>query len=127
MGHTFGNLKLSDMKRMSFLLFVLVPLLVFAQSEKEEQRAYDVYCEMSIALGNHVIIGDYEQNIIVDENGKEIKFTLPVRALSYMAKRGWEFVSFLDTTNYNILLKKSILRDEQALEGLKFKKEPTLK
>ena len=74
----------------------------------------------------------YENNKLVDENGKKITFNSMVDAMNYMGKLGWEFEqAYVVTTNnqnvYHWLLSKDVVDNDEAEEGIttkgQFKKQ----
>ena len=65
----------------------------------------------------------YEQNSLVDENGKNITFNSMIDALNYMGKLGWDFeqayvVTESNTNVYHWLLSKVINTPNSAKDGI---------
>lgn len=68
--------------------------------------------------------GNDGRNLLVDENGKQIKFNSMVDAMNYMGERGWKFEAayVVTVSNQNVihwLMSKTIPMDGNAKEGVK--------
>lgn len=59
---------------------------------------------------------------ILDEQGKKKEFGSVAAFITYMSKRGWEYVEKID--EYRFILKKEVTNDEQAREHLNLKQTP---
>lgn len=139
------------MKRISFLTLSLMvyAMTMTAQSEPSNIDSsgdmVPVYCELIginnnvLGIGNKISVeinfGD-EQNfwgndgrdILIDENGKEIKFNSMVDAMNFMGEKGWKYEdSFVVSTGkQNVihwLLSKRIRRGEEARGGIMQKRD----
>ena len=72
--------------------------------------------------------GNDGRNLLVDENGKSIKFNSMVDAMNFMGARGWKFeASYVVTVaGQNVihwLMSKEIPIDSDAREGIKQKRD----
>lgn len=64
------------------------------------------------------------RDLIIDENGKPIKFNSMVDAINYMGERGWKFETsyVLTVNNKNVvhwLMSKELNKGESAREGIR--------
>lgn len=134
------------MKRGIITLFlsVVYPLLIFAQEPEnnEQPKTKTVFAELLghntniLGLGSQANVevdfgdenwgwrGNDGRNILVDENGKQIKFNSMVDAMNYMGERGWKFEAayVVTVSNQNVihwLMSKTIPMDGNAREGVK--------
>ncbi len=115
------------MRKFVFLLLMMLPMISFAQRVDKPGEPYDVYCvlkwvflteqnEAEIFIGN-LVQGKY----IADDNGKRIKFKNQADCLTYMSKRGWVLIDHVgDITSSELVMRKSVRNDEEALEHLSF-------
>ena len=67
--------------------------------------------------------GNDGRNLLVDENGKDIKFNSMVDAMNYMGARGWKFEAayVVTVSNQNVihwLMSKTIHEGEDARAGI---------
>lgn len=101
-----------------------------AQNFKNDGKAYPFYCELHVNLSLSKIRAyvtwthqkDAEQ--LHEENGEIKIFASQIDALNYMAKRGWELVeSHVSPSGDYYVLRKNVLSDEEAKEGLHFRSE----
>lgn len=106
------------MKRLFFLLLIgLVPMISNAQRVDKPNESYHVYCKITVYTVEVSIDILDEHTFILNDEEKKIKFQSATDALTYMSKRGWEFVDFLGEGKY--ILKKEVKSDEEARNGLK--------
>lgn len=68
------------------------------------------------------------ENFLVDDAGKRIKFNSMIDAMNYLAKFGWKFmdayaISIGNKRVYHWLMKKNIAYGEDASEGIKQKRD----
>lgn len=124
------------MKRLLFVLFILVSVSVFCQEKPKK-----VFCELlgstkfmsskvnvTIDFGQSVSFwsGNSKQGL-VDENGKAIEFNSMVDAMNYMGALGWVFEQAYVVTSsgnqnvYHWLLSKDITSKDELKEGFKTK------
>ena len=131
-------------------LFILLLLTVVAASSKAQElqdsvsqpKTITVYAELLgyntnvLGIGKKAKVeiefgdeswgwkGNDGRDLLVDENGKDIKFNSMVDAMNYMGARGWKFeASYVVTvSNQNVihwLMSKQIAEVENAKEGIK--------
>ncbi len=116
---------------MKKLLLLLVMMLAcnFATAQ------HKVFCELlghgklfSTKVTVTVDFGQnqWQNNKLVDENGKNLVFNSMVDAMNFMGKLGWEFeqayvVTMGGQNVYHWLLSKTIEEDETISEGFKIK------
>lgn len=72
--------------------------------------------------------GNDGRNILIDENGKDIKFNSMVDAMNYMGARGWKFETAYVVTvaNQNVihwLMSKEIHEGENSREGIQQRRD----
>lgn len=124
------------MKRLLFVLFILVSVSVFCQEKPKK-----VFCEL---LGSTKFMSskvnvtiDFGQSVsswsgrskqgLVDENGKAIEFNSMVDAMNYMGALGWVFEQAYVVTSsgnqnvYHWLLSKDVTSKDELKEGFKTK------
>lgn len=126
------------MKRFLLVMLFIIPLVASAQEQKEDETI-TVFCELLginknvLGIGDKISVqvdfgeeknfwGNDGRDILVDENGKDIKFNSMVDAMNFMGERGWMFEdSYVVTiSKQNVihwLLSKKIKRGENAKEG----------
>lgn len=68
----------------------------------------------------------YKNQLLLDEEGKRIKFNSMVAAMNYMGQRGWKFVQtyVVTTLNQNVyhwLMYKDVHNNHELLEGINIK------
>ncbi|GEM_PF-1267428 len=68
------------------------------------------------------------ENFLVDDEGKRIKFNSMIDAMNYLAQFGWKFmdayaISIGNKRVYHWLMKKDIMFGEDASEGIKQKRD----
>lgn len=125
------------MRKLLFVLLLIIPLLSFAQEKKRK-----VFCEL-VGTGKFMsskvtVKVDFGQSTsfwygssnqgLVDEKGKNIEFNSMVDAMNYMGALGWEFeqayvVTVSNQNVYHWLLSKEILSDENIKDGFKTKED----
>jgi hypothetical protein bacD2_22994 len=134
--------KINFMKKFLFLFLVMVCNFTINGQEKltDTISVKKVFCEIvgrgnftgtkvdiSIDFGQKIsFFKQYNQKLMVDEEGKKIKFNSMIDALNYMGKFGWDFeqayaVSMGNTNVYHFLLSKDITSDKEFLDGIKTK------
>ena len=135
-------------------LFILLLLTVVAASSKAQElqdsvsqpKTITVYAELLgyntnvLGIGKQATVeidfgdeswgwkGNDGRDLLVDENGKDIKFNSMVDAMNYMGARGWKFeASYVVTvSNQNVihwLMSKQIAEGENAKEGIKQRRD----
>ena len=72
--------------------------------------------------------GNDGRNLLIDENGKDIKFNSMVDAMNYMGARGWKFETAYVVTvaNQNVihwLMSKRIHEGEDSREGIRQRRD----
>lgn len=94
-------------------------MISFAQRVDKPGEAYDVYCEVSTSWLSQVTIklGDTEYYIAKEKCG-DMTFGSDADVLSYMSKRGWEYVEGNRAVGGRYILKKSVVCDDEALKYL---------
>ena len=110
------------MKKFIFLFLVTLSMNVSAQRIDKPNEPYFVYCYLSISMQNkgQLTVGeDGNYYIIADEDGKKLSFPSKTNFLTYMAKRGWEYVESLIPGDWCFILRKEVLSDSEAFSGLK--------
>ena len=121
------NLIITRMKK----LFVLVVILMGCYNAFGQK----VYCELvgtqATPLSKAAISVDFGQrmrgDVLVDDEGKPLKFNSMIDAMNYMAQRGWEFeaaypVGKGDLT-YHWLLSKTITNGKSITDGFTTKRQ----
>ena len=97
-------------------------LNVSAQRIDKPSEPYFVYCYLSISMQNEaqLTIGENgDSYIIADEDEKKLSFPSKVNFLTYMAKRGWEYVECLNPGDWCFVFRKKVLSDNEAFSSLK--------
>ena len=130
------------MKKFILSLVAIWPLMAFAQDktsttqpepESEDIMTYALILGINknvFGLGNKISVqidfgeeknfwGNDGRDILIDENGKDIKFNSMVDALNFMGARGWEFENAYAITKdnqqvYHWLISKRIKAGENA-------------
>lgn len=110
------------MKKIIFLFLLTLSMNVSAQRIDKPNEPYFVYCYLSISMQNEAQLtigedGNYYN--IADEDDKELSFPSKVNFLTYLAKRGWEYVECLNPGDWRFILRKKVLSDNEAFSGLK--------
>jgi len=122
------------MKKLLFIvLLALLSLKVSAQALiTDADGRYPVYCTImcynSWGQGNFSVdfnFGGGEKWAestckLLDDNGDRLKFTSPMGAVNYFAKRGWKMVSAINKYTEFIMV-KYIKSDNDITVGLKFR------
>lgn len=130
------------MKRIFIILVLMLTFTFINKINAQQNMPHKIYAELvgqsgffSKTLTINIDFGQetdfwnqWNQKLLVDENGKEIKFNSMVDAMNYMGKFGWEFEQAytvtVDKTNvYHWLMSKFINEDNQQLEGIKTKQD----
>ena len=134
---------------MKYLLFIIAmcPFFVYAQDTdsttiSEDGETHAVYAELLgwntnvLGIGKKAKVevdfgeeswgwrGNDGRDLLVDENGKQIKFNSMVDAINYMGERGWKFeASYVVTVaGQNVihwLMSKQIRQGESARDGIR--------
>lgn len=107
-----------------FILIFLLTLHMNASAQRIDKpnEPYFVYCYLSISMQNEaqLTIGeDGNYYIIADEDGEKLSFPSKANFLTYMSKRGWEYVESLIPNDWYFILRKAVLSDNEAFSGLK--------
>lgn len=122
-----------------FCMLVLMSLDINAQApvaDAADDGRYPVYCEILCSnfwgVGKVIATVDFGRDgkisksggVIVDDEGKNRKFTTPIGSVNYMAKRGWKYVDtyYISSLKNNVLrfvMVKYVKNEEEITEGLK--------
>lgn len=122
------------MKKLLFIvLLALLSLKVSAQALiTDADGRYPVYCTIlcfnSWGEGKISVNFDFGGGerwtestcALLDDKGKRLKFTSPMGAVNYFAKRGWKFVPYAEKSMTFIMV-KYIKSDSEITEGINFK------
>lgn len=104
-----------------FLLstLLLLSLSVSAQRIDTPNEPYYIYC---LAIGANLIsptiyIGeDKEEYFIMKDNEEKEKFIMGNDLMTYMSKRGWEYVESVGSSGY--FFRKKVISDNEAFANL---------
>lgn len=128
------------MKRIFAIVLIAVVLLGISTKASAEEPVQRVYAEL-LGTGTNFLnlnknvkvsvdLGQFQSAmkayILLDENGKDIKFNSMVAAMNYMGERGWKFIQayVVTVSNQNVLhwlLYKDVTDPAQIKEGLNVK------
>lgn len=128
------------MKKIFAILLVSVMMFTFSSVASAEEPTQRVYAEL-LGTGTNFLnlnknvkvsvdLGQFQSATkaytLLDENGKDIKFSSMVAAMNYMGERGWKFVQayVVTVSNQNVLhwlLYKDVTDPAQIKEGLNVK------
>lgn len=137
------------MKKFLLFLALIMPMMMLAQNEvptpvqeDDEITTYALILGINknvLGIGNKISVqidfgeeknfwGNDGRDILVDENGKDIKFNSMVDALNFMGARGWEFENAYAITVgnqhvYHWLISKKIKAGENARGDLQQKRD----
>ncbi len=137
------------MKKILIFLAIIMPMVLIAQNEVPESpqegdeiTTYALILGINknvLGIGNKISVqidfgedknfwGNDGRDILVDENGKDIKFNSMVDALNFMGSRGWEFENAYAITMgnqhvYHWLVSKKIKAGENARGDLQQKRD----
>ncbi|MDE5813265.1 MAG: hypothetical protein K2H72_03175 [Muribaculaceae bacterium] len=137
------------MKKILLFLAIIMPMIMFAQTEvptpvqeDDEITTYALILGINknvLGIGNKISVqidfgeeknfwGNDGRDILVDDNGKDIKFNSMVDALNFMGARGWEFENAYAITVgnqhvYHWLISKKIKAGENARGDLQQKRD----
>lgn len=137
------------MRKILLFLAILMPMMMLAQSEVpspvqdgDEITTYALILGINknvLGLGNKISVqidfgeeknfwGNDGRDILVDDNGKDIKFNSMVDALNFMGSRGWTFENAYAITIgnqhvYHWLVSKKIKAGENARGDLQQKRD----
>ena len=81
------------MKKILFLLFMLVPFTGFSQTKQEGYYIYNIVSfEGSFTKEDFKVFYDNGKEVkrLRNENGEKMKFSTPAGALMYFLSQGWE-------------------------------------
>lgn len=78
--------------------------------------------------GKKSMWGNDGRDLLIDENGKDIKFNSMVEAMNYMGSKGWTFEAAYTVTiaSQNVihwLLSKDVAMDDDGKEGIKQRRD----
>ena len=98
-------------------LLLLLSLTVSAQRIDKPAESYDFYC---IVLNGVVCVNvymgeDQEAYILMNDDGSKVKNEKEVFYLTYMSKRGWEYV---ERFNSAFVFRKKVTSDNEAYKSL---------
>lgn len=137
---------------MKFLVFLTAMALavvgkaqIVDTSEIQDEPLHRVYCELLginknvLGIGNKISVqvdfgeeanfwGNDGRDILIDDNGKEIKFNSMVDAMNFMGERGWRYqdsyvVTIGGSNVIHWLLYKEIADGESAKGDLKQRRD----
>ena len=134
------------MKRLLLILLIATALSARGQNVADTVQTKTVFAELLgwntnvLGLGSKSKVevdfgeenwgwqGNDGRNILVDENGKDIKFNSMVDAMNFMGERGWVFEAAYVVTvaNQNVvhwLMSKTIGAGEDARQGVNQKRD----
>lgn len=122
------------MKKLLLLLLVCISTSVYAQNIANPGEPYDVYCtihpygfmkETFKTIRCEVSFPNMDSDVkLKGDDNKVIIFRDEGEVFSYMAKRGWEYVDVsIRNNNTYYVMKKKVLKDEEALEYINFGKD----
>lgn len=143
---------INNIMKKNFLLLILLlstMTVVKAQSEVVYRNNADdeitVFCELLginknvLGLGNKISVevdfgdeknfwGNDGRDVLIDENGKDLKFNSMVDAMNFMGERGWKFedsyvVTVAKQNVIHWLLSKRIKRGQDARGDMKQKRD----
>lgn len=107
------------MRKLFVLILAMLPLVCSAQRVDKPGEPYYVYCEISSSVLSQVTIKVNKQEYwIAKEKWGDIKFENEADVLSYMSKRGWEYVEGNQAIGGRYILKKSVVYDDETLKYL---------
>lgn len=110
------------MKKLFLLSFLLLSLSASAQRIDKPGESYDIYCTVIVTnvTDATIYIGeDKEEYSMMNDNGEKIKFGVGCETITYMTKRGWEFVQYLHTNAK--VFRKEVKNDNEAYAHLLLK------
>lgn len=132
------------MKRLLAVLLSILPLVMTAQEQKEDETI-TVFCELLginknvLGIGDKISVqvdfgddknfwGNDGRDMLVDENGKDIKFNSMVDAMNFMGERGWVFedsyvVTIAKQNVIHWLLSKKIKKGEDSRGDIQQKRD----
>lgn len=132
------------MKRFLVALLTFLPLVMTAQEQREEETI-TVFCELLginknvLGIGDKISVqvdfgddknfwGNDGRDMLVDENGKDIKFNSMVDAMNFMGERGWVFedsyvVTIAKQNVIHWLLSKKIRKGEDSRGDIQQKRD----
>lgn len=97
----------------------MIATVCSAQRVDKPGEAYDVYCEVSTSGLSQVTIElGGTKYYIAKEKWGDITFENDADVLSYMSKRGWEYVERNPAIGGRYFLKKKVFSDVEAMEHL---------
>ena len=120
------------MRKLLFLFFLLVNININAQNFKSDGKPYEVYCQIygqlqasGKILYKRILWPEFDSRTkLTDEKGNKLEFNNVLEAMNYLSKRGWTYVG--NNTYHDMIfytLKKIVLNDQEAREGLHFKED----
>lgn len=129
------------MKKTLLLLFLMISVVATAQTTQDSVKTKTAFAEL-LGMNTNVIglkgklrvevdfgdfygglLGNADNNMLVDENGKQIRFNSMVDAMNFMGEHGWKFeAAYVVTTNnqnvYHWLMSKVIPIDADPRDGI---------
>ena len=98
-------------------LLLLLSLTVSAQRIDKPAESYDFYCIVvnGVVCVNVYMGEDQEAYILMNDDGSKVKNEKEVFYLTYMSKRGWEYV---ERFNSAFVFRKKVTSDEEAYKSL---------
>ena len=102
-----------------FLLssLLLLSLSVSAQRIDKPNEPYDFYCSVinAVVCVNVIMGEENDKFVLLNDDGSKVKNEYEVFYLTYMSKRGWEYV---DRFNSAYIFKKKVTSDDEAYKSL---------
>jgi hypothetical protein len=97
----------------------MLPLICSAQRVDKPGEPYYVYCEISSSVLSQVTIKVNKQKYwIAKEKWGDIEFEDEADVLSYMSKRGWEYIERNQAIGGLYIMRKKVINDDEALSYL---------
>ena len=107
------------MRKLFLLSLLFLSLSVSAQRIDKPNEPYYIYCTVvgGGMLVSTIYIGEEEEEyFIMKDNEDKEKFKTGNDAMTYMSKRGWEYVGREGTTGY--VFRKIVISDDEAYTNL---------
>ena len=106
------------MKKLFLLSSLLwLSLSVSAQRIDKPNEPYDFYCSVinAVVCVNVIMGEENDKFVLLNDDGSKVKNEYEVFYLTYMSKRGWEYV---DRFNSAYIFKKKVTSDDEAYKSL---------
>lgn len=116
------------MKKALFVLFVMFPCCLYAQTFQGDGEKYEVYCDVTCHVGIKKSIDitiNNEEYVIKDKDGATIKTKDVTSALNLLSKRGWKLVTSSQSQDgtsgaqvMHYIVKKEVFDDREIELGI---------